>query len=87
MSTSILYHGFGVYGYKYVKTEYREGLLIFHIEKGKDFTIRFSLKIKFIIFYDLFIIIDLSVTNTIDGIFLINRFSFEHFLFDEGLVP
>jgi transposase len=33
MSTSILYHGFGVYGYKYVKTEYREGRVIFHIEK------------------------------------------------------
>ncbi len=36
MSTSILYHGFGVYGYKYVKTEYREGALIFHIEKAFD---------------------------------------------------
>lgn len=35
MSTSILYHGFGVYGYKYVKTEYRGGEVIFHIEKAE----------------------------------------------------
>ncbi len=34
MSTSILYHGFGVRGYRYIKTEYREGAIIFHIEKS-----------------------------------------------------
>lgn len=33
MSTSILYHGFGVRGYRYLKTEYRKGELVFHIEK------------------------------------------------------
>ena len=32
MSTSILYHGFGARGYRYLKTEYRKGELIFHIE-------------------------------------------------------
>jgi len=36
MSTSILYHGFGVRGYKYLKTEYREGAVIFHIEKAAE---------------------------------------------------
>ena len=36
MSTSILYHGFGVYGYKYKKTEYRNGTIVFHIEKSDD---------------------------------------------------
>lgn len=34
MSTSILYHGFGVHGYKYLKTEYSDGCIIFHIEKS-----------------------------------------------------
>jgi len=29
MSTSLLYHVFGVRGYRYVKTEYREGAVIF----------------------------------------------------------
>lgn len=33
MSTSILYHGFGVKKYRYLRTEYRDGSLIFHIEK------------------------------------------------------
>ena len=33
MSTSILYHGFGIRGYKYLKTEYRKVELVFHIEK------------------------------------------------------
>lgn len=39
MSTSILYHGFGVRHYKYLKTEYEGGEIIFHIEKasGKAF--------------------------------------------------
>lgn len=36
MSTSILYHGFGVKHYRYLKTEYREGMLIFHIEKSEE---------------------------------------------------
>jgi len=36
MSTSILYHGFGVRGYKYIKTEYQAGKIIFHIEKIKE---------------------------------------------------
>ena len=33
MSTSILYHGFGIYGYHYTSTEYRDGAIIFTIEK------------------------------------------------------
>ena len=36
MSTSILYHGFGVCEYRYLKTEYRDGTLIFHMEKSSD---------------------------------------------------
>jgi transposase len=36
MSTSILYHGFGVKKYRYLKTEYRDGSLLFHIEKIKQ---------------------------------------------------
>ena len=36
MSTSILYHGFGVRGYKYLKTEYRAGAVVFHIEKAAE---------------------------------------------------
>ena len=36
MSTSLLYHGFGIHGYKYVKTEYEAGKVIFTIgpERG-----------------------------------------------------
>ncbi len=33
MSTSILYHGFGVRDYRYLRTEYRKGQVIFHTEK------------------------------------------------------
>jgi len=33
MSTSILYHTFGVRGYHYIRTEYGNGATIFHIEK------------------------------------------------------
>lgn len=33
MSTSILYHGFGIHGYRYTKTEYQQGALVFSIEK------------------------------------------------------
>ena len=36
MSTSLLYHGFGIRGYTYVKTEYEAGKVIFTIcqERG-----------------------------------------------------
>lgn len=33
MSTSILYHGFGIRGYKYQRTKYEEGKITFVIEK------------------------------------------------------
>lgn len=33
MSTSILYHSFGIYGYRYVSTQYRDGAIIFTIDK------------------------------------------------------
>jgi len=33
MSTSILYHGFGIYGYHYTSTQYRDGAIIFTVEK------------------------------------------------------
>jgi len=33
MSTSILYHGFGVQHYQYLKSEYKYGALFFHIKK------------------------------------------------------
>lgn len=36
MSTSILYHGFGVRDYRYLRTEYRQGRVIFHIEKSPE---------------------------------------------------
>lgn len=36
MSTSLLYHAFGVRGYRYVRTEYRGGRVIFHIEQDPD---------------------------------------------------
>ena len=35
MSTSLLYHGFGVRGYRYVKTEYVEGAVVFTIEQPR----------------------------------------------------
>ncbi len=31
MSTSLLYHGFGIRGYRYVKSEYVEGGIVFHL--------------------------------------------------------
>jgi transposase len=34
MSTSILYHGFGIRDYRYLKTEYGQGEVKFHIEKA-----------------------------------------------------
>lgn len=36
MSTSILYHGFGVRGYEYVRTEYAEGEIWFTIEQPRE---------------------------------------------------
>ncbi len=36
MSTSLLYHGFGIRGYRYVKTEYTEGKVIFHVEQARE---------------------------------------------------
>ena len=35
MSTSLLYHGFGIVGYRYVRAEYREGALIFTVSRNK----------------------------------------------------
>jgi len=35
MSTSLLYHGFGIQGYRYVRTDYREGDIIFTVERNK----------------------------------------------------
>ena len=31
MSTSLLYHGFGIQGYQYIRTLYRAGAIIFNI--------------------------------------------------------
>jgi transposase len=39
MSTSLLYHGFGISGYRYIRTDYREGDVIFTISR-KKFSIR-----------------------------------------------
>ena len=36
MSTSLLYHAFGVRGYRYVKTEYSEGEVVFTIEQSRE---------------------------------------------------
>ena len=36
MSTSLLYHGFGVRGYRHVKTEYRKGTVIFTMEQPRE---------------------------------------------------
>jgi len=36
MSTSLLYHAFGVRGYRYVKSEYREGGVTFTIEQPRE---------------------------------------------------
>ena len=33
MSTSLLYHAFGIRGYDYVKTDYREGRVVFTIQR------------------------------------------------------
>lgn len=39
MSTSLLYHGFGIVGYRYVRTEYRDGDVIFTVSR-KEFGLR-----------------------------------------------
>ena len=36
MSTSLLYHAFGLTGYRYLKTEYKAGTVLFSIEKKPD---------------------------------------------------
>jgi transposase len=36
MSTSLLYHAFGIRGYDYVRTEYISGEVIFTIEQDPD---------------------------------------------------
>jgi transposase len=41
MSTSLLCHGFGISGYRYIRTDYREGDVIFTISR-KEFSIRCS---------------------------------------------
>jgi hypothetical protein len=35
MSTSLLYHAFGIRGYDYVKTVYEEGRVLFQIEQPR----------------------------------------------------
>lgn len=35
MSTSLLYHGFGIVGYRYIRTEYKEGSVIFTVSRKK----------------------------------------------------
>ena len=35
MSTSLLYHGFGIVGYTYVRTDYREGDIIYTVSRKK----------------------------------------------------
>ncbi len=36
MSTSLLYHGFGIRGYRYVKTEYEDGTVAFTVRQETD---------------------------------------------------
>lgn len=36
MSTSLLYHGFGIRGYRYVRTDFLEGEVMFTIEQDRD---------------------------------------------------
>jgi transposase len=35
MSTSLLYHAFGIRGYRHVRTDYLEGEVVFNIEQGR----------------------------------------------------
>lgn len=39
MSTSLLYHGFGIVGYSYIRTDYQEGNVVFTISR-KKFSLR-----------------------------------------------
>ena len=39
MSTSLLYHGFGIVGYSYIRTDYQEGNVIFTVSR-KKFSLR-----------------------------------------------
>jgi transposase len=39
MSTSLLYHGFGIAGYSYIRTDYREGSIFFTLSR-KNFNFR-----------------------------------------------
>ena len=34
MSTSLLYHGFGLVGYQYVRTRYENGTIIFKVRQN-----------------------------------------------------
>jgi len=36
MSTSILYHGFGIRGYRYARSEYNQGTIVFTVEKDRS---------------------------------------------------
>jgi transposase len=36
MSASVLYHGWGVRGFRHLRTQYLEGKVIFHIERAED---------------------------------------------------
>lgn len=36
MSTSLLYHGFGIRGYRYVRTEFQQGTIVFTVEKDRS---------------------------------------------------
>ena len=36
MSTSLLYHAFGIRGYKYLRTKYEEGAVVFTIEQERQ---------------------------------------------------
>jgi transposase len=36
MSASLLYHGFGIRGYRLVKTEYVDGMVLFHLEQPRE---------------------------------------------------
>ena len=33
MSTTLLYHGFGIRGYRYVRTEFIDGAVVFQVEQ------------------------------------------------------
>ena len=39
MSTSLLYHGFGLVGYTYVRTAYEEGKVIFTVKHKRESSI------------------------------------------------